>query len=227
MNHKKKLVIVGDGNFGQMAYKYFTHDSMYKVVGFAVEKQFRTRDTLFNLPIVNFEEIENHFSNKDHNIFVAITFVQLNQARTRLYLTSKTKGYKIASYISPKASCFGASIGENVFILEYNVIQPFAEIGNNVIFMGNTNWIGHHTIIRDNCFISSHVAIAGCSEVGENCFVGINSSIADYIKIAKNCFICMGSVVTKSTEENNVYKGHPAQATGIKATQYMNKDNNA
>ena len=42
MNHKKKLVIVGDGNFGQMAYKYFTHDSMYKVVGFAVEKQFRT-----------------------------------------------------------------------------------------------------------------------------------------------------------------------------------------
>jgi sugar O-acyltransferase (sialic acid O-acetyltransferase NeuD family) len=214
-------VIVGDGNFGQMAFKYFMHDSPYQVVGFAVERDMRTRDSLFDLPVVNFEEIENHFSNKDHEIFVAITFVQLNRPRTRLYLASKNKGYKIASYVSPKASCLGAKLGENVFILEYTVIQPFAEIGNNVIFMGNANWIGHHTIIRDNCFISSHVAIAGCSEVGENCFIGINSSIADYTKIADDCFICMGSVVTKPTEPNNVYKGHPARSTGVKATEYL------
>lgn len=221
MSDKKKLVIVGDGNFSQMAYEYFNHESSYKVVGFAVESHFRTRDSLFNLPVVNFEEIEAYFPNQDHEIFVAITFVQLNRPRTRLYLAAKNKGYRIASYISPKACCFGAKIGENVFILEYTVIQPFAEIGNNVIFMGNANWIGHHTIIKDNCFISAHVTIAGCSEVGENCFIGINSSIADDTKIAPDCFICMGSVVTKSTEENNVYKGHPASATGITAKQYL------
>ena len=33
-----KLVIVGDGEFGDIAYQYFTYDSPYEVVAFAVER---------------------------------------------------------------------------------------------------------------------------------------------------------------------------------------------
>ena len=37
---KKKLVIVGAGEFAEIAYEYFTYDSDYEVVGFAVEKAY-------------------------------------------------------------------------------------------------------------------------------------------------------------------------------------------
>lgn len=220
-NNKKKLVIVGDGYFGQMAYEYFTHDSHYQVVGFAVENKFRIRSSLFNLPVVDFEKIEDYFSIHNHEIFVAITYVQLNRARTKIYLESKSKGYKIASYISSKAFCWlNVKLGENIFVFEGCTLQPYTEIGNNVILWSGTN-IGHHSIVRDNCFMSSHVAIPGFCDIGYNCFIGVNATLADNIKIAQDCFICMGSIITKNTEENKVYKGNPATATGITALEKM------
>jgi glutamyl-tRNA reductase len=34
---EKKLVVIGDGETAEMAYEYFTYDSAYEVVAFAVE----------------------------------------------------------------------------------------------------------------------------------------------------------------------------------------------
>ena len=39
MLKNKNLVIVGDGEFAEIAYEYFTYDSDYKVEAFAVEKK--------------------------------------------------------------------------------------------------------------------------------------------------------------------------------------------
>jgi len=210
MNNKKKLVIIGDSSFAQIAFEYFNHDSFYKVVGFAVEEAFRTRDTLFDLPIVDFNRITSHFPYQEHDAFVAISYLQLNRIRTRLYLSTKDKGYKLANYISSKAFCWSnVKLGENVFIFEGNTVQPFVTIGNNVILWSG-NHIGHHSNIKDNCFISSQVVVSGHCEVGRNCFMGVNSTIANNLTIADDCFIGMGAVVAKSTQENNVYKGNPA-----------------
>jgi sugar O-acyltransferase (sialic acid O-acetyltransferase NeuD family) len=219
MANKKKLIIVGGGNFGQIAFEYFTYDSGYQVSGFAVEAPFRKQDTLFGLPVVDFENIESHFSNQDYEIFIAVVFTELNRIRTRLYLESKNKGYKIASYVSSKAFCWrNVRLGENVFIFEDNTVQPFVEIGNNVILWSG-NHIGHHSTIDDNCFISSHVVISGNCNIGKNCFIGVNAAIADGTVIADDCFIGMGAVINKDTESDKVYIGNPAVASSISATR--------
>ncbi|MBN8512271.1 MAG: acetyltransferase [Rickettsiales bacterium] len=218
---EKYLIIVGDGDFGQMAYDYFTYDSDYQVVGFAVERAFRKRSTLFGLPVVDFENVEDYFSPSNHEIFVAITYVQLNRPRTRLYLESKHRGYNIASYVSSKAFCWrNVTIGENTFVFEGCILQPYTKIGNNVILWSGTN-IGHHSTVYDNCFFSSHVAVPGFCNIGPNCFIGVNATLADNVQIAKDCFICMGSIITKNTEENKVYKGNPAIATRVSAMEKM------
>ena len=38
----KKLVIVGDGEFAEIAYEYFTYDSELEVAGFVVEKDYKS-----------------------------------------------------------------------------------------------------------------------------------------------------------------------------------------
>ena len=52
MDKERKLLLVGDSAFAEVAYEYFTHDSIYQVVAFSVEAAYLKRDTLFGLPVV-------------------------------------------------------------------------------------------------------------------------------------------------------------------------------
>jgi sugar O-acyltransferase (sialic acid O-acetyltransferase NeuD family) len=204
---KRPIIIVGEGEFAEIAYEYFTHDSPYQVVAFTAERRFLRRDRLFDLPIVPFEEVEQWFAPEQYGAFVAITYTQLNRARTRLYQETRHKGYLPVSYISSHAFVWrNAVIGENCFIFENNVIQYHVSIGNNVILWSG-NHVGHRSVIHDNCFISSHVVISGYCDIGESCFLGVNSSIGDNVKIARDCVIGAGAVVVRNTEEAKVYKG--------------------
>ena len=90
----KRLIIVGDSAFAEIAYEYFTHDSPYEVVGFAVERQFLKRERLFDLPVVAFEDLESHFPPAGHHFYAALVYTQLNRLRTRLYRAAKARGYQ-------------------------------------------------------------------------------------------------------------------------------------
>lgn len=207
---KRNLVIIGAGEFAEIAFEYFTHDSEYEVVAFSVEKKYLDKKELFGLPVVPFEELEKLYDPKRYAAFVAITYTQLNRVRTRLYKETKNKGYKIISYLSSRAFIWrNVEIGENCFIFENNVLQYHVKIGNNVILWSG-NHIGHRTVIRDNCYISSHVVISGYCEIGENSFLGVNACLNDRIKIAEDSIIGSGAVVVKNTEPGKVYVGNPA-----------------
>jgi len=226
MNDSKKIVIVGDGETAELAFEYFTYDSPYEVIAFAVEREYAKKDALFGLPVVAFEEIERHYSPEEHAAFVAISYTQLNRVRARLYQETKRKGYGCVSYISSRAFVWrNVEIGENCFILENNVLQYAVRVGNNVVLWSG-NHVGHQTVIHDNVFVSSHVVISGYCDIGENCFLGVNSCLANNVNIGKDCLIGMGALVNKDTEERKVYVGSPAKprsdsfaAFGVKERQ--------
>lgn len=201
----KKVIIIGAGETATLAYEYFTYDSDYEVVAFSVNKVYRSVDTFLNLPVVDFENLENQFNMEDYFVFVALAGEKLNRNRTKLYQECKKKGFKIASYISSKAFVWhNVQIGENCFILENNVLQPFTVVGNNVT-MWSGNHLGHRSIIKDNCFITSHVVISGFCEIGENTYIGVNSCIADNVKIGCDNYIAMGSSINKNTKSNSMF----------------------
>ncbi len=217
-----ELILVGAGEFGEIAYEYFSYDSPYKVVAFSAEKEFIDKDTLFDLPVIPFEELENYYDPKKYKVFVSITYTQLNRIRTKLYKAVKEKGYSLVSYISSNAFVWrNVLIGENCFIFEDNVLQYHVSVGNNVI-MWSGNHIGHRTKIKDNCFISSHVVISGYCEIGENSFLGVNCSLIPHIIIAKDCIVGAGSVIIKSTEESKIYAGIPAKPTSRSSYEAFN-----
>ncbi len=216
----KKLVIIGTGETAHLAYEYFTFDSDYEVVAFSVNKNYIKEKTFLNLPVVEFENVEKFYPPNEYFVFVALASGKLNRDRMKMYNLTKEKGYKFASYISSKAFVWhNVEIGENCFILEDNTLQPFTKVGNNVV-MWSGNHLGHRSEIKDNCFITSHVVICGCSIIEENCFLGVNSTIADYVTIKKDNFIAMGAVVNKKTKENSVYIGNPAKRAEISALEY-------
>ena len=98
-----KLVIVGDSAFAEVAYEYFTVDSPYEVVAFAVESAYLQRTELFGLPVVALESMPTQFPSGEHAFYVATVYTQLNRLRTRLYAQMKSWGYTAASFISSRA----------------------------------------------------------------------------------------------------------------------------
>lgn len=206
MEKTKKLVIVGSGETGLIAYEYFEFDSDYEVVAFSVNEQYINETTINGLPVVAFETLEDKYNPNEYEVYVAISSGKLNRNRKKVYNEAKSKGYKCASYISSKAFVWrNVEIGENCFIFENNTLQPFVKIGNNVTLWSG-NHIGHNTIIKDNCFISSHCVISGFCEVGENSFLGVNCTIENNVKIAKDNFIGAGSLIQKDTVEKGLYQ---------------------
>lgn len=206
MKKTKKLVIIGSGETGLIAYEYFQFDSEYEVVAFSVNEQYINETTVNNLPVIPFETLEEKYSPNKYDVYVAISSGKLNRNRTKVYNEAKAQGYKCASYISSKAFVWrNVEIGENCFIFEDNTLQPFVKIGNNVTLWSG-NHIGHNTVIKDNCFISSHCVISGFCEVGENSFLGVNCTIENNIKIAKDNFIGAGALIQKDTVEKGLYQ---------------------
>jgi sugar O-acyltransferase (sialic acid O-acetyltransferase NeuD family) len=191
----KKLVLVGDSAFAEVAYEYFTHDSEYQVVAFSVEREYLRREQLFGVPMVPFEELPERFAPGEHEFYAALVYTQGNALRTRLYESAKEMGYRPASYISPQAFVWrNVKLGEHCFIFEHNVIQPFVTIGDNVVLWSG-NHIGHHSTIGDHCFVSSHVVVSGFVEVGHSCFLGVNTTVANNIRIGNRCTMGAGALI--------------------------------
>ena len=221
MDKTRQLIIVGDSAFAEVAYEYFTHDSAYEVVAFSVEAAYLKRDRLFDLPVVPFETLEAAYAPADHDVYVAATYTQLNRLRARLAGEAKARGYALASYVSSRAFVWrNVTLGEHVFIMENNVVQPFVKVGDNVV-MWSGNHIGHHSTIGSHCFVSSHVVVSGFVTVGESCFLGVNCTIANNLEIGRDCWIGPNVAILKSTPEAAFYKPGRAEPAAISTLRYF------
>lgn len=205
------VVIFGAGDIARLAHFYFSRDSEHRVVGFAVDAAFRRETTLAGLPLVDFETVERDFPPAECQMFVALSYAEMNQLRARKYAEAKARGYSLASYVSSRCTNLAEdAFGDNCFILEDNTIQPFVRIGSNVTLWSG-NHTGHDSVIEDHVFVSSHVVISGHVRVGAYSFLGVNATIRNGITIAPHSLIGGGAVVMADTEEHGAYVQRPAQ----------------
>lgn len=210
MKFSTKIVIFGTLDTAELAHWYLENDSPYSVAAFTVNKEYLKEDTFKGLPVVPFEDLEFYYPPHEYRLFAPMTGVKMNTLRKKIYEEGKERGYDFISYVSSKATVCDNEIGENCFILEDNTIQPFTKIGNNVV-MWSGNHIGHHGIIEDHVFFTSHVVLSGHCHVEERAWFGVNSTIRDYTTIGEGSLIGMGALVTKNTEPNGLYMGAPAK----------------
>ena len=205
---QRRLLIFGTGTVAEIAGYYFTTDSNYELIGFVDHHESaRTQKSLMDRPIFRTEVALAKFRQADADFFVAVGYQRTNSVRQKRYEEIKRSGYKCATYISSKASVMTEDVGENCMILENNVLQPFAKIGNNVT-MWSGNHLGHHSTIEDHSFISSHVVISGKCKIGRNSFLGVNCCLHDGVEIGEKSVVGAGSIVTKSCEARSVFMPH-------------------
>lgn len=207
-----RLVIIGAGEFAQIANEYFTHDSDYSVDAFCVHSSYIKEGVIDGRPVVPYEEIGSRYPAEDVRVFVAIPATRLNRLRREFYEDLKGRRYRFATYVSSRAFVWrNANVGENTFIFENNVIQPFVTIGNNCVLWSG-NHVGHRAVIEDHVFVASHVVISGYCRIGSGSFLGVNATINDHVSIGNNVVIGSGAVISRDAEDGRVYSGGSAKA---------------
>lgn len=198
----KKLIIYGVGRFAEYAAYLFQNDSNYKVTGFCIEREYRKDNKPYSpiegLDLFDFEELNR--VQDDFDLFIA---VGNNSTRERIFKAAQRSKFSFASYISTKAITWENLIsGENVFIGEGSVIQPFVQIHNNSFIIGSR--IGHHSQIGEHVLISGST-IGGNTNVGDFSFLGLNSAVRQNLSIGKANIIGMNTTIERNTRENAVY----------------------
>ena len=215
------LVLVGAGEIAQMACEYFTRDSEHEVVAFAVGADHIVAETLMGRPVTPLEEVEARFPAARHPAFVAIGDGQLNRVRRRHYRLMRDKGYRLVSYVSSRAFVWpGVELGDNAFILEHNVLQPFVRIGNNVTLWSG-NHIGHRSVVEDDVFVASHVVVSGFCRIGRGSFVGVNASLAPHVELGEDNYVGMGAAIAASTPPDTVHQAPPAVQRKVSARRFQ------
>ncbi len=205
-----KVVLFGLQETAELAHYYLKVDSEHEVVAFSVHQAYMPKDpTFLSLPIIAFEEVETVFPPEDYVFFAPMSPLKMNTLRASIYDQIKGKGYDCINYISSKATVFNTIFGQNCFVQEGCTLQPYSELGNNVMIWSDST-VGHHTRIKDHVTLAAQVMVNGHCEIGENTLFSINSCVAYGIKVAKGTFVEMGAAIANHTQSWSSYAGVPA-----------------
>ena len=214
-----KVVIFGNSDWADLAHVYLTYDSPHDVVAFTVDRDYVQEKEHRGLPVVPFEDIIKEYPPEEYCMFLPISFKRMNQLRATKYNQAKEWGYRFVSYVSSKATTWpGFSCGDNCFIFEDNTIQPFVQIGHDVV-MWSGNHIGHHSVVKDHVTITSHVVVSGHCTIEEYCFLGVNATIRDETVVAKGTLVGAGAVILRDTKQWEVYKASPTEPAAVRSDQ--------
>jgi sugar O-acyltransferase (sialic acid O-acetyltransferase NeuD family) len=218
----RQVVVFGDGQVAELAHYYLVNDSPHDVVAFTVDRERITSPSFRGLPVVAFEDASTEYPPDRFSMFIAIGYPRINKIRQEKYLRAKEMGFELITYVSSKAMVWpSTAIGDNCLIMEGNIIQPYARIGNDVVMWAGCH-IGHHAIIKDHCFVSSHTVISGNVIVEENCFFGVNATIRNGVTIGREGVIGAGVVIMKDTKERGVYVAPGPQLLALTSDRLPN-----
>ncbi len=179
---------------------------------FTVDGAFLQESTYCGLPVVPFEELPRKFPPRSYGMFVAVGIADVNRLRAEKVAAAEARGYRLASYLSSKASVHpDLELQPNSMVMEGSVVQPFVRIGKNSIIWSTTR-IGFRTQIGNNCWIV-------CSLFGESvvvkdfCFVGLGATVAPGLTLGESSVIGAGALVMKDTPDFSVYRGPVGEAS--------------
>jgi len=207
----KNLIIFGASSFSSLTWYCIAHDTPYECKGFTVDQAYCSASEHEGLPLIPFELLALHFPPESNALILPIGYTDMNNLRRSRFLTAQSQGYKIASYVSSRASIWpDFTAKDNCLIYEHAIIQPFSSIGENTIIRSGAH-ISHHCKIGNHVFIAAGATLGGNVTVNDRAFIGLGAVIRDGITIAEKSFIGAGAVVIKDTEPNSVYIGNPAK----------------
>ena len=191
--------------------QFFNRDKEYELVAFTVDKEYMYDSQFHGLKVIPFEDLPIKYPPTVVELFIAIGPTNMNKVRAKYFNLAKSKGYKMANFIS-KNAVVDSPLGENNFVGDLSVINPLVKIGDNNIIYDHCNILSCSKI-TDHCYLSPKSIIGTNSVVKRNSIIGMNAVIKTQITIAEETLIGAQCYIAKDTEYKGVY--------GVKSSQLL------
>ncbi|MBR1666838.1 MAG: acetyltransferase [Bacteroidaceae bacterium] len=200
----KNLIIVGLSATSRLALSFVQSHNLYKVIGFAVNGQYKDRSEFCDLPVYTLENLNEEVDSDDFCVFVALLWNHLNADRRNVYNYCKQKNYEMVNLISPLAVIRSEITGDNCWIHDHVVIQNSTKLGSNIAIMQGT-LIGADAIVGSHCFFGAHSILAGGCTVGEQSFIGLHATVFDDTHIGRKCIVGACTAVKRNMPDFSKY----------------------
>ena len=202
---KQKLLIVGISTTARSIYSYVIDYKLFDLLGFVVDKEYKTIDSYCDKPVFTFDNLPSDFDKEEDYLFIAMEWDKLNATRKNMYLRLKSEGYKLANIISPYAIIHGNILGDNCWITDGVIIENDVNIYENVMIKSRAT-IAHLSTVEPHCFVGANSFLAGKVHLGEQTYVGISASIFNSVNIGKKCLIGACTYVKRHLPDCSVIK---------------------
>lgn len=217
----KPIIIFGNGKIAEVLLYFFKNHSNREVVASTVDRDFVSSRDWNGLPVVPFDKITESFPPDQNDMFVALGYQDLNALRALKCLQAQELGYNLPSYVHPQSGLpSDCEIGFNCFVMNNVQIHPRVTLGNNV-FVWSGAMVGHHSVVGDNCWLTSGCNVSGVVTLGANCFLAVNSTIAHSVKVGADCFIGANALVTRCTDDNEVFLAEATKPFRLNSRQFL------
>lgn len=217
----KPVVLFGAGKIGEVILYFFRNHSDRDVVACTADRDYLPPSPWHDLPVIDFSNILETYPPSDFDLFVAIGYQDLNGLRAKKCAEARALGYTLVSYVHPQSGLpLDCEYGDNCFIMNNVLVHPRVRLGNNV-FVWTGAMLGHHSVIGDNCWLTSCCNVAGVVTLGKNCFLAVNSTIAHAVRVGDDCFIGANALVTKCTNDSDVYLAESTKPFRLNSRQFL------
>jgi sugar O-acyltransferase (sialic acid O-acetyltransferase NeuD family) len=217
-----RLILFGAGKVGEVLYRHITASGTHEVVAFAADAEHAPPGAEFlGLPVVPFETVQSTHPPATHEMLIAIGYQNLNAMRRRKYDDAKAKGYRLASYVSPRAGVGNwLHHGENCIVLDNATTEPGVTLGNDVVIWSGA-LIGHHTTIEDHAWIAGHAVFGGSARLGAGSFVGLGAIVGNDVEIGERSFVGAGVLLTKCCGPKSVFIAPGTERFRLDSDQFL------
>ena len=199
------IIIIGTSSTAEVILHFINRYSLYNVLGFAVDRKYKDKDSFFGLPVFCIEELDFVMDKNIDFLFVAMQWNNLNSDRKNVYLQLKKEGYKFANLISPTALINGNIVGENCWIADNVVVDYGATIADNVFIKVGASVL-ENVKVEKHCFIGGRSLIGGAAIIGEQSFVGLSAVIFDKVVVGRKCIVGACTALKRNLDDFSIIK---------------------
>lgn len=212
---KKKILIIGAGQFGIIVSNILKNSKEFEIIGFIDNNSKKLNKKINKIKVVGTDKKLNFYKKKKINLAIAIFDTK---KRNQII-----KRYQNGGFLFPKIFHNSCNIEKNVKIGKGTIITNSSIVLNNTTIgkfclIGSGIKILHHVSIADNCVIGGGTTVGSNVQIEKNVFVGVGAVFASKkIKVGKNSYVCSGSVVMNNIRERSKVIGNPARSIPLKS----------
>ena len=209
MSTKPRVIIVGAGGHGHVMLDVLLCQDLAEVVGFLDDREELLGTTSRAGVLIMGGTDWSRLAPDTAEAFVVA--IGNNSRRRGKYQAAIEAGLVPWSAVHPSAVIAdNAKLGEGIQVVGGVVINPFAEVGCDVI-LNTSCTVDHDSRIGDHAFLGPGVHLGGEVEVGEMVLLGLGAIVLPGAKIGEGAVVGAGAVVTKDVEAWTMVVGVPAR----------------